>query len=76
MRISNARAYNPEYTIGVHQVKIAAPLNEAIRMVQAKLNTYVNCGRIIGQSVTSTPCTVGRDTTYIYESTITYEVYA
>lgn len=76
MRISNARAYNPEYTVGVHQVKIAAPLNEAVRMVQARLDTYVNCGRIIGQSVVSRPCTVGYNTTYIYESTITYEVYA
>lgn len=76
MRISNARAYNPEYTVGVHEVTIPVPLPDAVRMVQARLDMYVNCGRIIGQSVTSRPCTVGRETRYIYESTIRYEVFA
>lgn len=76
MRISNARAYNPEYTVGVHEVTIPAPLNEAVRIVQARLDTYVNYGRVIGQSVVSHPCTIGNETRYIYESTIRYEVFA
>lgn len=77
MRLSNSKAYNPGYTVGVHTVRIAAPLNDAVRMLQAKLDTYVNCYRIIGQAVDSSPCKIGYDDVrFIYESTITYEVIA
>ena len=66
---------NPAFKPGVHKVTIAVPPEDAVRMVQNKLHMYTNHGCIIGQSVTTSPCTVGRRTTYIYETTVTYEVY-
>ena len=66
---------NPAFKPGVHKVTIAVPPEDAVRMVQHKLDMYTNHGRIIGQSVNTSPCTVARRTTYIYETTVTYEVY-
>lgn len=66
---------DPAFKPGVHKVTIAVPPEDAVRMVQNKLHMYTNHGCIIGQNVTTSPCTVGYRTTYIYETTVTYEVF-
>lgn len=75
MRMLNTKTNDPAFMPGVHKVTIAVPPEDAVRMVQHKLDMYTNHGRIVGQSAVTQPCTVGRRTTYIYETTVTYEVY-
>lgn len=69
------KSNNPKFSVGIHQVTMPMPLPKAVRELQYDISRYANYGRIIDMKVDSERYSVWGRPTYVYTSTLTYEIY-